>query len=367
MKVLLFRSVNLIASRCNKYVNFYRREGINFTAVGWDRKGSGIQKENYDFFRYKAESKIGGIKAMRNHLHWMWFVYQYIKRHPDVTTVHACDLNCAFPAAIYKMFHNKKLNIIFDSCDWFSANLAQGNITRDIYQWMERFAYGKSDKLIICEPEREEQIQFKLKEKPLVLPNIPEIDVHLLENADNRYKFPNDWPTIVYFGTFIKDRFLVEMLSLTKTEKFNLLIGGYGDQEIENLCEKLDMQDNVRYFGRMEMRDGLQMEKSADIIYAMYCKSNPNHKYAAPNKYYEALLLGKPIISTKGIILEKKILDNKIGYAIEENGEELRKLLASLDRKEMISLGNNAHRLWEAKFKNYLPKFFDLEYKKILK
>lgn len=367
MKVLLFRSVNLIASRCNKYVNYYQREGIDFTAIGWDRKNSGIEKDNYDFFRYKAESKIGGFKAMKNHLHWMWFVYQYIKKHPDVTTVHACDLNCVFPAAVYKMLHDKNLNIIFDSCDWFSANLAQGKLTRCIYQWMEKFAYGRSNKLIICEPEREEQIQFKLREDPLILPNIPEIDEGLLESEKQQYKFDNNWPTIVYFGTFINDRFLEELFNLSKTEKINLLIGGYGDQRIEDLCTELNKKDNVRYFGRMEMKDGIQMEKCADVIYAMYCKSNPNHKYAAPNKYYEALFLGKPIITTKGTIVEKKVLQNSIGYVIDESVVELKNLINSFKKEDIEKYGQNARNLWENKYKNYVSVFFMTEYSKIIK
>lgn len=366
MKILLFRSVNLIASRCNKYVNFYRREGIDFTAVGWDRKVSGIQKENYDFFRYKADSKIGGIKAMKNHLHWMWFVYQYIKKHPDVTTIHACDLNCVFPAAAYKMLHNKRLNIIFDSCDWFSANLSQGKLTRHVYQWMEKFAYNKSDKLIICEPEREEQIQFELRQPPLILPNIPEIDEKLLEGENRQYKFDNDWLTIVYFGTFINDRFLEELFNLSKTENINLLIGGYGDQKIEKLCQELNRRDNVRYFGRMEMKDGIQMEKCADVIYAMYCKSNPNHKYAAPNKYYEALFLGKPIITTKGTIVEQKVVSNNIGYVIEESVDELRNLINTLKKEDIERFGKNARNLWENKYKNYVSKFFETDYREIL-
>ena len=369
MKVLLFRAVNLIASRCNKYVNFYQRENIDFTAVGWDRKMSGIQKENYDFFRYKAESKIGGIKAMRNHLHWMWFVYQYLRSHSDVTTVHACDLNCAFPAALYKKLHKKDLNIIFDSCDWFSANLAQGNFTRSIYQRMEKFAYKMSNKLIICEKEREEQIQFKLREDPLVLPNIPEIDESILniDENNNRYIFDNEWPTIAYFGTFINDRFLSELFSLSKTENINLLIGGYGDSGLESLCNSLNERDNVKYFGRMEMKDGIQMEKNADILFAMYCNSNPNHKYAAPNKYYEALLLGKPIITNTGTILSKKVESNKLGYVINEKVEDLRSLLRNLDKNEMTTYGHNSHKLWEEKYRDYIPMFFNKEYKTILK
>jgi len=367
MKVLLFRALNLIASRCNKYVGYYQKEGIDFTAVGWDRTNSGIKKENYDFFRYSATARTGGGKAAINHLHWMRFIYKYLKQHPETTTIHACDLNSALPAVIYKKLHNRNLVIIFDACDWFSANMATGKITKWLFECLEKYTYKGADKLIICEPEREEQITFRLKEPPLVLPNIPEIDENLISEHKGKYLFNNGWFTIAYFGGLSHDRFLIELFELSKTEHFNLLIGGFGNKQVEELCEEIGELDNVKYFGRMNMVDGLQMTNCADIIYAMYSKINPNHIYAAPNKYYEAMFLGKPIISTKGTILEKKIVDNKIGYVIEEDVEELRNLIRTLKKEDIIKYGENAHVLWQTKYKDYVKNFFENQYKYLIK
>lgn len=368
MKILIFRSNNLFASRVNKYVNYYNRKGIDYTAVGWDRKGENLQKQNYDFFRYKAGTAVGGIKAIFNHLRWMLFVYKYLKDHPDTTTVHACDLNVAFPATVYKKIHNKDLVVIFDACDWFSSNFSKMKLACKAFQMMEKFAYKWSDKLIICEPEREEQIQFKLNDKPLVLPNIPEIDESSIQiNSSDKYKFDNDWPTFAYFGGLMSNRFLDELFLLAKTEKFNMLVGGFGSEAREQLCRDLDKLPNFKYFGKMQMVDGLQMSYSADAIYAMYCKTNPNHIYAAPNKLYEAMFLGKPIITTKGTIVEKKIVTHNIGWAIEEDVEELRSLIRTLNKKILSERGANSKKLWDLQFKNYVKDFFDTTYSSIIK
>lgn len=366
MKVLLFRSNNIFASRVQKYLNYYTREKIDYTAVGWDRKCEGLSRENFEFLRYAAGVNVGGIKAMRNHFRWMRFVFSYLKKHSDVTFIHACDLNSAFPAAVYKKFYNKKVRLVFDSCDWFSANFGKNKVLKKIFEWMEMFTCKVADELIICEPERKEQITFKLRKEPLVLPNIPEIDPKLLEGDAEKYHFNNDWPTLGYFGGFSEERFLKELLTLTKTEKFNLLIAGYGTKSIEDLCEEVSKQDNVRYFGKVNMKDGLQMTKAADIIYAMYCKTNANNIYAAPNKYYEALFLEKPIITTKGTILENKVVNNNIGYVIEEDVEELRQLICSLDADDINIKGENAKKLWKTSFYSYVESFFQKEYSKIM-
>lgn len=367
MKILLFRSNNLIASRCNKYVNYYEKKNIDYIAVGWDRNCSGITKDHYDFFRYKAGVNVGGLKACFNHFRWMMFVYKYIKQNPEATTIHACDLNSAFPAALYKRINKNKPVVIFDACDWFSANFYSMKLVRKIFEWMEKFSYKNSDKLIICEPEREEQITFKIKEKPLVLPNIPQIDDMSIKGNNDKYRFSNNWPTLAYFGNFSQDRFLLEMIELTKTEKFNLLIGGFGTKRIEELCKEVNRLPNVKYFGKMTMQEGLQMTNCADISYAMYCKVSPNNIYAAPNKLYEAMFLGKPIISTKGTILEHKILENKIGYAIEENVEELRVVIKNLDKMQLKEMGQRSNNLWKTKYSNYVADFFNNTYSSLIR
>ena len=176
MKVLLFRANNIFASRVQKYINYYTRENIDYTAVGWDRKCEGLSGKNYEFLQYQAGVNVGGFKAIRSHCRWMIFVFKYLLKHPEVTFIHACDLNASFPAAVYKKFCNKNVKLVFDSCDWFSANLGKNKILKLLFEWMERFACNVANELIICEPERIEQITFKLKKEPLILPNIPEIE-----------------------------------------------------------------------------------------------------------------------------------------------------------------------------------------------
>ena len=232
---------------------------------------------------------------------------------------------------------------------------------------MERFSCKWADELIICEPERKEQIQFKLKKEPLVMRNIPEIDSSLITEVQEKYIFENEWPTLAYMGGFANSRFLLELLQLVETESFNLLIAGYGDNKIVERCNELNQRENVRYFGRVSMVDGLNMENAADVVYAMYCKVNPNHIYAAPNKYYEAMLLGKPLITTKGTLPGKKVESNGTGWAVEEDIEEMRLLLKSLKKEDIEERGKKSSRLWNENFKNDLNLFFENCYCKIIK
>ena len=162
-------------------------------------------------------------------------------------------------------------------------------------------------------------------------------------------------------------RVTIIVRELTKTEKFNLLIAGYGNKIIEDKCEEVKDRDNVKYFGRLSMKDGLEMEANADIISTIYCKTNPNHIFAAPNKYYEALYLGKPILTNSGTIVSKKVHDNNIGYVIEEDEKDLIRLLSSINKKDIEEKGKKARELWNNRFKDYVQNFFDTQYSHFLK
>ena len=367
MRILLFRSNNIFDSRVNKYHNYFVRARVNYTIVGWDRKCEGLQKDNYDFFQYRAGEAEGGLRAIKNHFQWMRFVYLYLKRNSDVTTIHACDLNSAFPAALYKAIRNRKATLIFDACDWFSANFAHHIFLHLLFSWMEVLTYKFVDELIICEPERIEQVQFKLRKSPLVMRNIPEIDLSQISDIQEKYMFDNSYPTLAYMGGFPNTRFLMELLTLAETEPFNLLIAGYGDKTIMQKCEVLSLRNNVKYYGRVNMVDGLNMENAADVVYAMYCKVDPNNVYAAPNKYYEAMMLGKPLLTTKGTLPGKKVLLYNTGWAIEEDIEELKKLINNLDKEDIERKGKRALDLWENEFKYSLSVFFENTYSKIIK
>lgn len=367
MNIILFRSNNIFDSRVNKYCNYYKRAGLNYTIVGWDRKGEGLQREHYSFFRYKAGEAAGGLKAIRNHFRWMRYVYRFLRHQHDVTTIHACDLNSAFPAAVFKALHKKSVVLVFDACDWFSANFSHYKFLHALFKLMERFTCKYADELIICEPERIAQVPFKLKKKPLVMQNIPEMDRNLLTDIQDKYRFDNDNPTLAYMGGFASTRFLTELLTLAETEPFNLLIAGFGDKSIIQKCEEMNAHENVKYFGRVNMVDGLNMENAADVVYAMYCKVDPNNVYAAPNKYYEAMLLGKPLITTKGTLPGDNVVRNKTGWAVEEDIEEMRNLIRRLNKDEINEKGEKALALWESQYKYKISEFFEKTYSKVIK
>ena len=130
---------------------------------------------------------------------------------------------------------------------------------------------------------------------------------------------------------------------------YNLLLAGYGSKVILDLVEDTKGSPYIKYFGKVNYTDGLRIMYNSDIIYATYSKENPNHFYAAPNKYYEAMFVGKPIITTKGINIAEKVVKHSIGYEVEESYDDLRTLISSIGKEDLNRMASKALDMW----KNY--------------
>ena len=367
--IYLLRCNSILAdSRVLKYVSFYKENKIDYRIVGWDRTNEGVKIENGIIYQKKSGYRVGGLKAAYYRILWMLYVLRQLKKASKVDSIHACDLDTAFPAVIYKAFFNRKAKVVFDVFDWFSDNLGDQNaLIRGAFKLMEKISVKGSDAVIICEPERREQIPYQLKTEPLIFPNIPSFSNYDFLKEDKSLKFDNELLTLSYVGGFINDRFLKELLKLADEHLINLLIAGYGEEDIVELCNSLKDRDNVQYLGKVPYQKGLTIMYNSDIIYAMYCKVSRNNVFAAPNKYYEAMLLGKPIISTKGTILEKKIVGNNMGYVVEEDYQELKSLVTQIKHDDMLAKGKNARELWESKYQDYTQNFLHGEYMELIK
>lgn len=368
--IVLIRSNQIQSdSRVEKYISYLDEKNIDYTILGWDRDNTGIIREKTFFYRRKVGYVVGGLKAAINRVFWFVYVIKQLCRIPDKPEfIHACDMDCAFPAALYKAIFNPKAFLLFDVFDWMTGDGHDGfSFMKQIMMCMEAFSLKMSNKILVCEDERKEQIPNYQKYDIAVLPNIPMISNESAIFVEiPEYKFNNGKPTLSYVGWFSPHRFLETILAEASSGKFNLLIAGYGNKELVDKCNELNGNGNVIYFGRVSYFDGLKIQYNADMVLAMYCKTSPSHKYAAPNKYYEAMFLGKPLLTTEGIIIGDKTQRWNMGFAIDETREDFLKLLERLTPGEMVQKGENARKLWDSLYNNYTHNFLSETYQRMI-
>ncbi|MBR5483592.1 MAG: capsule biosynthesis protein CapK [Alistipes sp.] len=366
--VIIIRCNDILSDpRAMKYVRYLQDNSIEHKLIGWDRDGKNLELANSVMWKEQAGYNVGGFKAVKNRIGWMWFVYrQLCKMKPKDAIIHGCDVDSAFPAACYKLFHSKN-KLIFDVFDWFSATLYnQKTYILAAFKFMEKFTVKHSDRVILCEQERIVQIPFKVSRSKLsILPNIPYFENDMFLKVDSTKRFDNDLITFSYVGGFSTDRCLFEIVSLAEKGLINLSIAGFGLLELEERLKKdNEILPNIRYYGKVKYEDGLNISYNSDVMYAMYQTVNPNNIYAAPNKYYEAMFLGKPLFTTKGTIVEKKVLDRNMGYVSGESEEEIASTIKSIELEDMTKKGLCARECWVISYKNYTNDYLNNEYLK---
>ena len=361
--IVFIRCNDIISdSRAKKYLDFLNREHVDYRIIAWDRLGNSVKLPNAIYCPSKSKYNQGGMAAIIDRLKWMWFILKTLFSFHDNLHIHACDLDAAFPAAVYKLLSRRKTFILFDVFDWISDTLYnQGKIVSSAFVFMEWLSVKEADHIIICEPERIKQIPYNIEGRYSVLQNIPSFSATDFLYDDKDYRFDNGLFTLVYVGGFTNDRCLAGLIDGAAKGFYNLNIAGYGTKNVLTQLESLRDCPNIRYYGKVEYTQGLRIMFNSDIIYAMYSKQNPNHLYAAPNKYYEAMFVGKPIITTNGIITADKVQKNGIGYGIGEKMEDLEKLIKSLTREDVAQKAEKASALW-GEYKNATEQYLTNKY-----
>ncbi|GFR35999.1 glycosyltransferase [Thermobrachium celere] len=195
---------------------------------------------------------------------------------------------------------------------------------------MDYYVINSANAVIICSEQRKEQIKGSNPKQIIVLHNTPKMYAQKfckLKSCSTNIK-------IVYVGILSRHRFLEEIVDVIKNnENFEFHVGGFG--ELERYFEQMSKKyKNIIYYGKMPYNKTLELEASCDIMVAIYDPKIPNHKYSAPNKFYEALMLGKPIIMAKNTGMSNYVIENDIGEVIEYDKESFKSALENLSKRK---------------------------------
>lgn len=142
-------------------------------------------------------------------------------------------------------------------------------------------------------------------------------------------------------------------------------IGGYG--KFEHYFKKLSNKyNNIIYYGKLSYEKTLCLEKECDIMLAIYDPKIENHYYAAPNKFYESLMLGKPLIMVENTGMSEYIKKFKIGELIEFSPDSFK---LGIDRlvsreKEWPHISDSMRQIYQEEFRwevmeNRLSKLYE--------
>ena len=102
------------------------------------------------------------------------------------------------------------------------------------------------------------------------------------------------------------------------------------------------------------------------VIVGLYYLTVKNHFYAAPNKYYEHLLLGRALLTTQNTPPGQRVTAHGTGWAVREGFAALQHWFSGLTADAVSVAGVNARRLWKERYESYFEDHYLKQYGDIL-
>ncbi|UQN23990.1 glycosyltransferase [Lactiplantibacillus plantarum] len=320
MKVIFLRDNDIIAdSRVLKEASSLVKVGHNVSIVGWDehRDASNVDGETS---YARVSLPIHFLKAKLSYHHKAFKVWSYVKFETAlffyllkvckrIDAIHACNLQTGVIGLLAaKLTHKKLVYDIFDfAADTrnYPAGLSQ------FIHYLEFYVINRADTTIICSEERREQIKGTHPKHLCVIYNSPDLPV----NYDPEGQQPKY--TIAYVGGLSPYRFLPELVNVVAMEPmWSMTIAGFGKYE-SMITDYASQDEGILFLGKVPYSKVAKIESNAEILVALYDPIIKNHRFASPNKFFEAFRLGKPLIMIKGTGMSSWLTKLSVGAVVE--------------------------------------------------
>ena len=333
--------------------------GYNVTIIGWDRDNNDeLKKDVIQISDYEAEVIRFGIKAQfsggirKNLFPLCRFLKRLrswlVKNRAAYDVIHAFDFDTGFIAARYAKKFGKKL--VYHILDYYvDSHGLRKTILENPILTLENAVINYADATIICTEKRKEQIVGSTPKRLAVIHNTP--SASQFKQCDIKTK-QTGRIKIVYVGILQPARLLKEIAeAVSENNSFELHVGGFGSYE-EYFKDMANRYDNIYYYGCLTYEQTLSLENECDIMLAIYDPTIENHRFAAPNKFYESLMLGKPVMMVRGTGMSEIVENNAVGELIEYSKEGfidgVNRLMKRKD--EWHSIGNRMKEIYRNQY-----------------
>ena len=331
-------------SRVEKEAYSLSKNGYDVHIFAWDRDCDHppvnefieVVDKKIPITRLGCKATFGeGFKNIIPYLKFQLGIRRFLKRN-RFDVVHACDFDTAFFSQ--GVVRRKKEKFVFDIFDFLAGD--PKNLFQRIIKKLQIRLINRSDAAIICTEERRKQIAESRPKRLYVIHNTP-MTAQLPLCKEAKPASDAGRISVSYVGILQDYRLLPELVSFfSRRPDLEWHVGGFGKYE-ELFKRAAAENENIHFYGRISYEDTLKLESRCDINLAIYDPEVENHRYAAPNKFYESLMLGKPVIMVKNTGMANVVSQNDIGEVIEysEKGfeEGLYRLIAKRDEWSKMS------------------------------
>ncbi len=320
----------------------------------WDRQSDFapvLEHENITYRKCKVRAGFHDMRTLlKLPLFEIWLFLKLLFTQCDV--VHAIDLDTGLAGFCIARLKGKYF--VYHCLDPYYSALPPHwpGALSVIAKKIENAVISHSDLFIISDILRMPQHQGAVPKKVLELPNVP-----LLEISQHGEKKEGKL-VVGYIGSLVEGRNLktiIEGVGALADKGVILIIGGFGPLNAR-MKQLSGRYANVSYCGMVPYRQLLEMESGFDVFLHIIDKRDEGQKWGSPNKLFESMAFGRPIITGEGTLTAERVAAIGNGVAVRyDSKEELQKaILFFKDHPEVVAeMGEKGRKAFET---NWSPE-----------
>lgn len=351
-RIILIKTNPLdVDPRLVKEIDALKHGGYSITLLCWDRDCQDNKTEKpKDFNEIRLKLKAPwGIKILPFLPIWWCITFFYLmKTNWDI--LHAINFDTVVPAMLVAKIKRKP--IIYEMYDTYEDMINLPRIIRNACVSIDKLFMRLATAVIIVDEARIEE-----------LCGIPNPNIAVIYNSPlPSFVQPNDCRSrnskfnIFFAATLHKSRRLnldKVIAAIKNINNVELIIAGYGDQVEEIKKWTKNMPDKVKFIGKISYAEVISRNMKADLLFTLYDPIIPINKYASPNKLFEAMMCGKPILVSEGTATARIVKEENCGLVVDcNNTDEIKNKIITLKKNPELCkrLGDNGKKAYEQKY-----------------
>jgi glycosyltransferase involved in cell wall biosynthesis len=240
-----------------------------------------------------------------------------------VDLIFANDLDTLPAAFLAAKIRRKK--IIYDTHEYFTETpeLVHRPKVQAIWQKIENFIFPKLQVIFTVNDSIAELYKKKYNKNLQVVRNIPPTYIPSRLKTRKELDLPENKHILILQGTGInKDRGAEEVLTAMQyLQNCILLIIGSGDvlPALQKMTKELKLENKVIFKTKMPFEELRQYTCNSDLGLAVDKDTNLNYHFSLPNKLFDYIHAGIPVLASDLPELKKIINDYDIGYFLQNH------------------------------------------------
>jgi glycosyltransferase involved in cell wall biosynthesis len=254
----------------------------------------------------------------------------------DAWAYHAHDLDMSLIALLAAA--RKEAACVCDFHEWYSENVSYNHLTRRyrphwfykrwIYQTMERLVLHTATEVItVCDSIGESLAKVYQAPRPVrIIRNVPEIKTYDRSapiDLKKELAIPSDKKIVLYQGGLGPSRNLEPVIAaMAQVRAAVLVIRGpgyeYWAKSYYRLATRLRVRDKIFCLPPVPSTRVVAEARAADMgLWTLLANVGLNFKYALPNKVFEYMAAGVPLVAADLPEVRKIVLGYRIGVCFD--------------------------------------------------